>query len=211
LPNSDCIVYVIDDDKDVCDGLKALFDSMNMKNEVFSSTKEFLAYKRPDLVSCIVLDVRLPGASGIDFQHELAQFSIHIPVIFISGHGDIPMSVKAMKAGAIGFFTKPVHDQDLLDSIHIAFDKDRLGREHRRLLTGLQEKYNSLSPREKEIMELVTAGLPNKQSAAEVGVSEVTVKVHRHNVMKKLGAKSLPDLVRMADVLDIKPTKTRSG
>lgn len=210
MPNSNRIVYIVDDDREVREGLKSLFDSLNLKNECFSSTKDFLTHKLPDIASCLVLDVRLPGSSGIDFQQELLQANIHIPIIFISGHGDIPMTVKAMRAGAVGFFAKPVHEQDLLDSINVALQKDGERRQHERQVADLKHRYDSLSQREQEILELVTAGLLNKQTAAELGVSEVTIKVHRHNVMKKLGAQSLPELVRMADLLNIKSDKKRA-
>ena len=152
-------------------------------------------------MSCLILDVRLPGTSGLDFQKEMATAQIKMPIIFISGHGDIPMTVKAMRAGAVGFFTKPIHEQDLLDLIHVALERDGARREQERVLMGLRAKYETLSSRERQVMAMVTAGMLNKQTAAEIGLSEVTVKVHRHNVMKKLDAKSLPELVRIADVL----------
>ncbi len=201
------IVFVVDDDSDVRDGLKALLESVGMRCEAFVSTQEFLLRKPADEPSCLILDVRLPGANGLDFQRELADSQIKIPIIFISGHGDIPMTVKAMKAGAVGFFTKPIHEQDLLDSIHVALERDSSRREQERAVLDLRAKYGTLSPREREVMAMVTAGLLNKQTAAEIGLSEVTVKVHRHNLMKKFGAKSLPELVRIADVLGIKPSK----
>jgi RNA polymerase sigma factor (sigma-70 family) len=197
------IVFVVDDDDDVLQGLKALLDSVQMKCEVFRSTREFLQYTAPDAPSCLILDVRLPGASGLEFQHELTQLQVKIPIIFISGHGDIPMTVRAMRAGAVGFFTKPLREQELLDSIHIALERDTARRQHDRVRQDLQKKYDNLSAREREIMVMVTAGMLNKQAAAEVGISEVTVKVHRHNLMRKLGAASLPELVRMADLLGI--------
>ena len=173
----------------------------------FSSTQEFLQRKRSDEPSCLILDVRLPGASGLDLQRELADAQIKIPIIFISGHGDIPMTVKAMQAGAVGFFTKPVREQDLLDSIHVALERDTARREQERVLLELRTRYETLSPREREVMAMVTAGLLNKQTAGQIGLSEVTVKVHRHNMMKKLGAKSLPELVRIADMLGIEHKK----
>jgi FixJ family two-component response regulator len=201
------IVFVVDDDNDVREGLKALLNSLDMRCEVFRSTREFLQHKMSEEPSCLILDVRLPGASGLEFQHELAASQIKIPIIFISGHGDIPMTVKAMNAGAVGFFTKPVHEQELLDSIYLALERDAVRRDKERDLLELRTRYEMLSPREREIMAMVTAGFLNKQSAAEVGLSEVTVKVHRHNVMKKLGAKSLPELVRIADALGIEHKK----
>jgi FixJ family two-component response regulator len=197
------IVFVVDDDNDVREGLKALLDSVEMRCEAFGSTKEFLQRELTDDPSCLILDVRLPGASGIDLQDELTSSQIKIPIIFISGHGDIPMTVKAMKAGAVGFLTKPLHEQELLDSIHIALERDAVRRDKERIHLELQTRYDTLSPREREVMAMVTTGFLNKQTAAEIGLSEVTVKVHRHNVMKKLGAKSLPELVRIADALVI--------
>ena len=197
------VVFVVDDDSDVRDGLKALLDSVDIQCEVFRSTREFLQHKLADVPSCLILDVRLPGASGLELQHDLADARVKIPIIFISGHGDIPMTVKAMQAGAVGFFTKPVHEQELLDSIHIALERDTARREQERALLELRGRYDALSSREREVMAMVTAGLLNKQAAGEIGLSEVTVKVHRHNMMKKLGAKSLPELVRIADMLGI--------
>ena len=200
-------MFVVDDDHDVREGLKALLDSLDIRCEVFSSTHEFLQRKRSDEPSCLILDVRLPGASGLDLQRELTDAKIEIPIIFVSGHGDIPMTVKAMQAGAVGFFTKPIHEQDLLDSIHVALERDTARREQERVLLELRTRYETLSPREREVMAMVTAGLLNKQTAGEIGLSEVTVKVHRHNMMKKLGAKSLPELVRIADMLGIEHKK----
>ena len=197
------IVFVVDDDNDVREGLKALLDSVEMRCEAFGSTKEFLQRELTDDPSCLILDVRLPGASGIDLQDELTSSQIKIPIIFISGHGDIPMTVKAMKAGAVGFLTKPLHEQELLDSIHIALERDAVRRDKERIHLELQTRYDTLSTREREVMAMVTTGFLNKQTAAKIGLSEVTVKVHRHNVMKKLGAKSLPELVRIADSLVI--------
>jgi FixJ family two-component response regulator len=210
MPQSDAraIVFVVDDDDDVRSGLKALFESLRMRCKVFHSSREFLQEKLPDCPSCLVLDVRLPGMSGLDFQTELANAQIKMPIIFISGHGDIPMTVKAMRAGAVGFLTKPLHEQDLLDAINAALERDKLRREQEASVTALRARYESLSPREKDVMAMVTAGFLNKQAAAEIGLSEVTVKVHRHNVMKKLGAKSLPELVRIADTLGIEHRKT---
>ena len=196
-------VFVVDDDDDVRNGLMALLESVNISCESFRSTREFLTRKPPDGPSCLILDVRLPGSSGLDFQAELINAQVHIPIIFISGHGDVAMTVRAMKAGAVGFFTKPVHEQDLLDSINAALSRDRERRERDVAHEVLRARYETLSAREKQVMAMVTAGMLNKQSAATIGLSEVTVKVHRHNVMKKLGAKSLPELVRIADMLGI--------
>jgi RNA polymerase sigma factor (sigma-70 family) len=195
------IVYVVDDDRDVREGLTSLLESVGLRTQTFDSTADFLRSKRVDSVSCLILDVRLPGLSGLDFQAELSQAKIGTPIIFITGHGDIPMSVKAMKAGAIEFLTKPVREQDLLDAVRLALGRDRARREENERLRAVRARYEALSPREREIMFLVCSGLMNKQVAAKMGVSEVTVKVHRHNLMKKLGAKSLAELVRMADTL----------
>lgn len=202
-PAAESIVYVVDDDADVRDGLKSLFQSVGLQTRAFASTAEFLAVNRADQIGCLILDVRLPGLSGLDFQAELAKDPTNIPIIFITGHGDIPMSVKAMKAGAVEFLSKPLREQDLLDAVRIAIDRDRERRKNELKTRDLHERYNALSAREQQVMKLVCAGLMNKQTAAQIGISEITVKVHRHNVMKKLGAKSLPELVRMADVLGI--------
>jgi FixJ family two-component response regulator len=197
------IVLVIDDDPDVREGLKALFESVNLQSRTYKSTPEFLRSKLPDQVSCLILDVRLPGLSGLDFQAELAKVNVNIPIIFITGFGDIAMSVKAMKAGAVEFLTKPIREQDLLDAVRAALDRDRMRRKSEEKLQDLRARFHALSAREQEVMSLVASGLMNKQVAAEIGIVEVTVKVHRHNIMKKLGAKSLADLVRMADALGL--------
>ena len=203
------IVLVIDDDPDVRDGLKALLHSVNLESKVYKSAPEFLRSKLPDQVSCLILDVRLPGLSGLDFQAELAKVNINIPIIFITGYGDIPMSVKAMKAGAVEFLTKPVREQDLLDAVRAALNQDRERRKSEERMHDLRARFEALSQREQEVMGLVAAGLMNKQVAAEIGIVEVTVKVHRHNIMKKLGAKSLADLVRMSDALGLQRRVTR--
>jgi FixJ family two-component response regulator len=197
------IVLVIDDDPDVREGLKALFQSVNLESRTYKSAPEFLRSKLPDQVSCLILDVRLPGLSGLDFQAELAKVNVNIPIIFITGFGDIPMSVKAMKAGAVEFLTKPIREQDLLDAVRAAIDRDRTRRKSEEKIQDLRIRFDALSAREQEVMSLVASGLMNKQVAAEIGIVEVTVKVHRHNIMKKLGAKSLADLVRMADALGL--------
>jgi RNA polymerase sigma factor (sigma-70 family) len=197
------IVYLVDDDADVREGVSALLQSVGLKVVALSSTVEFLAHKGSQGPSCLILDVRLPGLSGLDFQTELAKTQNDIPIIFITGHGDIPMTVKAMKAGAVEFLTKPFRDQDLLDAVRFALERDRAHRELQMQLQSLRSRYDSLSDRERQVMSLVCAGLMNKQVAAEIGVSEVTVKVHRHNLMKKLDARSFAELVRMADVLRI--------
>ena len=201
------VVFVIDDDASVRAALSSLVRSVGLRVEVFASASEFLATKRTDDgLSCLILDVRLPGMSGLNFQAELAKTNA-IPIIFITGHGDIPMSVKAMKAGAVEFLTKPFRDQDLLDAIKVALERARSWIESEKAVSELRAKFETLSPREKEVMARVTGGLLNKQIAAELGVSEVTVKVHRGNAMQKMGAKSLADLVRMADTLAIRRTK----
>jgi RNA polymerase sigma factor (sigma-70 family) len=197
------IVYVVDDDVDVREGVSALLQSVGLKVVALSSTVEFLTHKRSEEPSCLILDVRLPGLSGLDFQAELAKAQNEIPIIFITGHGDIPMSVKAMKAGAIEFLTKPFREQDILDAVRVALERDRARHELQIQTQSLRTRYDALSDREQQVMRLVCAGLMNKQVAAEIGVSEVTVKVHRHNLMKKLDARSLADLVRMADALRI--------
>jgi FixJ family two-component response regulator len=197
------VVLVIDDDPDVREGLRALFQSVNLESRAYRSAPEFFRSKLPDQVSCLILDVRLPGLSGLDFQAELAKVNVNIPIIFITGYGDIPMSVKAMKAGAVEFLTKPIREQDLLDAVRAALDRDRSRRKSEGRIQDLRTRFDALSPREQEVMSLVASGLMNKQVAAEIGIVEVTVKVHRHNIMKKLGAKSLADLVRMADALGL--------
>ena len=177
---------------------------MGMRVDVFGSATEFLKSTLPDIPSCLVLDVRLPGVSGLDFQAELAKANIQVPIIFITGHGDIPMTVRAMKAGAVEFLTKPIRDQDLLDAVQLALDRDRARREAEKTVSAVRERYELLTPREQEVIALVTTGLMNKQIAAEMDVSEITAKVHRGNVMRKMGAKSLAELVRMADLLGIR-------
>jgi FixJ family two-component response regulator len=197
------IVFVVDDDIDVREGLRALLQSVSLACEVFPSTKEFLSRKSTEAVSCLILDVRLPGPSGLDFQAELARAHIDIPIIFITGYGDIPMTVRAMKAGAIEFLTKPVREQDLLDAVRVALERDRVRREEEEKVRELKTRFASLSDREREVMSLVTTGMLNKQMAGQLNLSEVTVKVHRHNLMRKLGARSVPDLVKMAEALRI--------
>jgi FixJ family two-component response regulator len=195
------IVYVIDDDSHVRAGLVNLLESVGLQAQAFGSTAEFLAVSRPEAPECLVLDVRLPGLSGLDFQSMLARDNIAIPIIFITGYGDIRMSATAMKAGAVEFLEKPVRAQDLLDAVGVAIEANRADREKNQLLTELKLRFESLSSREREVMALVTAGKMNKQVAAEIGISEITVKVHRHKVMKKMGASTLADLVRIADRL----------
>jgi FixJ family two-component response regulator len=202
------IVFVVDDDASLRGAVSNLIRSVGLQVHAFATTTEFFAAKRPDSASCLVLDVRLPGVSGLDFQAELAKAKIQIPIIFITGHGDIPMSVKAMKAGAIEFLTKPFRDQDLLDAIQVALERSRANYASEKAISDLRAKFETLTPREQEVMAWVTGGLLNKQVAAEIGVTEITVKVHRGKVTKKMGAKSLADLVKMADILGIRRTKS---
>jgi FixJ family two-component response regulator len=197
------LIYVVDDDRDVREVLSALLESVGSSAVTFASTVDFLEYKRPDEPSCLILDVRLPGLSGLDLQAELSKAGVDIPIIFVTGYGDIPMTVRAMKAGAVDFLTKPVREQDLLDAVRRALDSDRAKRELEAKIRDLRARFETLSDREVQVMARVCAGLMNKQGAAEIGVSEITFKVHRHNVMKKLGAKSLAELVRMADSLGL--------
>jgi FixJ family two-component response regulator len=198
------IVFVVDDDLSMRVALINLFRSMGLGVEVFGSASELLETKLPDVVSCLVLDIRLPGVSGLDFQTRLAEAGIDIPIVFMTGHGDIPMSVRAMKAGAIDFLTKPFRDQDMLDAVTRALERDRKRRENEESVSELRVSFEALTPREREVIALVTAGLMNKQIAAELGVSEITVKIHRGHVMRKMKAKSLADLVRMAETLGVR-------
>jgi len=207
-PASLPVVFIVDDDASVRGALSSLIRSIGLQVETFTSAQEFFGAKRPDAVSCLILDVRLPGLSGLDFQAELTKAKIQIPIIFITGHGDIPMSVKAMKAGAVEFLTKPFRDQDLLDAIQVALERGRASQANEKALSELRAKYATLTPREQEVMGWVTGGLLNKQVAAEIGVTEITVKVHRGKVTRKMGAKSLADLVKMADILGVRRTKS---
>jgi FixJ family two-component response regulator len=206
-PDSQSIVFVIDDDASLRNALSNLFRSVGLRAEVFGSTPEFLQSKLPDVPSCLVLDIRLPGPSGLDFQAELAKANIHIPIIFMTGHGDIPMTVRAMKAGAVDFLTKPFRDQDMLDAVSTAIEHDRKRRKDEKILSDLKAHFDSLTSREQEVLALVASGLMNKQVAAEIGLAEITVKIHRGNIMKKMGARSLADLVRMAELLGVRRTK----
>jgi FixJ family two-component response regulator len=201
------IVFVIDDDESIREALKSLLRSVGLRVELFGAASEFLKSKLPDAPSCLVLDVRLPGLSGLDFQTELAKANVHIPIIFITGHGDIPMSVQAMKGGAIEFLTKPFRDQDLLDGIQLGLSRDRIRREKENALADLRARFDSLSPREREIMIHVAQGRLSKQIAGDIGIAEATVKVHRSRAMRKMNAHSLPELGRMADRLKLVPEK----
>jgi FixJ family two-component response regulator len=196
-------VFVVDDDESMRVALGYLFQSMNLPVKAFSSAAELLDSKLPDIASCLVLDIRLPGVSGLEFQDVLAKAGIHIPIIFITGHGDIPMTVKAMKAGAVDFLTKPFRDQDMLDAVTRALDQDRKRREGETAVFGLRTRLESLTPRQSEVLTLVTSGLMNKQIAGLLNVSEITVKIHRGQVMKKMEAHSLAELVKMAESLGI--------
>jgi FixJ family two-component response regulator len=198
------IVFVIDDDESMRDALRNLFRSVGLRVEVFPSAAEFLQHRLPDVPSCLILDIRLPRVSGLDFQADLAKAGIRIPIIFMTGHGDIPMTVRAMKAGAIDFLSKPFRDQDMLDAVAMAIERDRQRRDEAKNLSDLQTRFESLTQREREVMTLVTAGLMNKQVAAEIGIAEITVKIHRGHIMRKMAAKSLADLVRMAETLGMR-------
>jgi FixJ family two-component response regulator len=192
-------VFVLDGDVTIRDALRILIRSIGLNVECFGSPFEFLEEMQPDVPGCLVLDVRLPGKSGLDLQRELAESNIPIPIIFITAHGDIPLAVRAMKAGAVEFLTKPFRDQDLLDAIQVALERDRAWQQRQTEINMLRRRFESLTPRERQVFPLVISGLPNKQVAAEIGATEGTVKVHRSQLMKKMGADSLPDLVRMAE------------
>jgi FixJ family two-component response regulator len=200
------IVFVVDDDPSVRRAVKRLVESVGLQVELFGSAQQFLQASRPDLPSCLVLDIRLRGISGLDFQQELAETDVRIPIIFITAHGDIPMTVRAMKAGAVEFLTKPFRDQDLLDAIQIALDRDRGRRQREGEITVLRQRFESLTSREREVVTRVVTGMLNKQIAFEIGTAENTVKVHRSRAMEKMGAQSLADLVKMVERLQSAPT-----
>jgi len=202
------VVFVIDDDPSVRSSIKILLESVGLEVELFGSTKEFLLGRPADRPSCLVLDIRLPGVSGLDFQRQLAEAKINIPIIFISAHGDVPMTVRAMKAGAIEFLTKPFRDQDLLDAVHVALERDRARRQQEAGLAVVRERFESLSPREREVVSMVVSGMLNKQIAAQIGTAENTVKVHRSRAMEKMQANSLADLVKMIQRLQVSPSKS---
>lgn len=201
------IVFIVDDDASMRRALTNLFESVGLKVQAFGSAPQLLQAKPPEVPSCLVLDIRLPGTSGLDLQSDLAKANIHTPIIFITGHADIPMTVRAMKGGAIDFLTKPVRDQDILDAVQAAIERDRKRRELNKTVSNVRSRFESLSSRERDVLALVTSGLMNKQVAAQLGLAEITVKIYRGQIMRKMGAKSLADLVRMSESLGIRPSK----
>jgi FixJ family two-component response regulator len=203
----DPIVRIVDDDPSMRRALTNLFQSVGLKVEAFGSAAEVMDAKPPAVPSCLVLDIRLPGSSGLDLQADLAKANIHTPIIFITGHGDIPMTVRAMKSGAVDFLTKPVRDQDMLDAVQAALERDRKRRDAEKSVSGVRSRFESLSTRQRDVLSLVASGLMNKQVAAELGLAEITVKIYRGQIMRKMGARSLADLVRMTDALGIPRTR----
>jgi FixJ family two-component response regulator len=201
------IVFIVEDDVSMRRALSNLFQSVGLEVELFGSASEMLKSKLPDVASCLVLDIRLPGLSGLDFQTELAKANIHIPIIFMTGHGDIQMTVRAMKGGAVDFLTKPFRDQEMLDAVVTAIERDRKRREADKIVANLQTLFETLTPREREVLALVSSGLMNKQVAAELGLAEITVKIHRGHIMKKMDARSLADLVKKAETLGVRRIK----
>ena len=202
------IVYVIDDDESMRRALTNLFQSVSLRVEVFGSAPELLQRSLPDVASCLVLDIRLPGLSGLDFQTELAKANIRIPIIFMTGHGDIPMTVRAMKAGAVDFLAKPFRHQEMLDAVAMAIERDRKRRKDEKMISNAQALFETLTPRERDVLALVAAGRMNKQIAAEIGIAEITVKIHRGHIMKKMGTRSLADLVRITEMLRLRRAQT---
>jgi FixJ family two-component response regulator len=201
------IVRIVDDDPSMRRALTNLFQSVGLKVEAFGSAAEIMDAKAPAVPCCLVLDIRLPGSSGLDLQADLAKANIHTPIIFITGHGDIPMTVRAMKSGAVDFLTKPVRDQDMLDAVQAALERDRKRRDAEKSVSGVRSRFESLSMRQRDVLSLVASGLMNKQVAAELGLAEITIKIYRGQIMRKMGAKSLADLVRMTDALGIPRTR----
>ena len=202
--NREPFVFIVDDDAPLRESLGSLLRSIGMRVELFGSVADFMKFSRPDSPCCLVLDVRLQGASGLDFQNELAAANIHVPIVFMTGHGDIAMTVRAMKAGAVDFLAKPFREEDLLNAVNTALAKDKSGRQAHKNFNELRSRFETLTPREKEIMALAASGLMNKQIAAEIGLSEITVKIHRGHAMKKMCARSFAELVRMAEALELK-------
>jgi len=208
MSESESIVFVVDDDPSVRSAIERLIGTVGLQVRLFGSAQEFLASKLPNMPSCLVLDIRLPGISGLGLQRQLVEANVQIPIIFITSHGDVPMTVRAMKAGAVEFLSKPFHDQDLLDAIHLALEKDRGRRQQEAELTALRERFESLSPREREVVAMVVSGMLNKQIAAQIGTAENTVKIHRSRAMEKMQANSLADLVKMIERLQVSPIKS---
>ena len=211
MKDADSIVFVVDDDSSIREAIKSLISLAGLRAETFGTAQEFLLSKRPDVPGCVVLDVELPGLSGLDLQRELAAHGIKLPIIFITGYGDIPTSVRAMKGGALDFLTKPFRDQDLLNAIQQALERDRAARLHSNEIAELRRRFDAVTSREREVMSLVVAGWLNKQIGFELGISEITVKIHRGRVMNKMGAQSLADLVRMTERLELPAAKVKSA